>query len=75
MVSRRIAFLGFFDRIDEKEKKQEEASNMPITDVNSSIKLVAALSLTCREVITKRQNPRRLADVLRMCFDVLFAIV
>jgi hypothetical protein len=28
----------------------------------------------CKQVITKRQKPNKLADVLNMCCEVLFAI-
>jgi len=66
--------MMFFVRREANEKKQEEISDIAITDVNSSIRLDAALSLTCNEVITKRQKPKRVADVFKICWDVLFAI-
>lgn len=53
---------------------QESVSSNAIIDVNSSIKVDAALSVICKEVITKRQNPKRLAAVLNMCWEVLVAI-
>jgi len=36
--------------------------------------LASDLLETCREVITMRQNPSRLAAVFRMCWEVLFAM-
>jgi len=57
-----------------KEKKQEKISSKAITEVNSSIKVDVVLSAACKEVITKRQNPRRFAEVDKMCWEVLFAI-
>jgi len=56
------------------ENKQEIASDNAINDVNSSIILVFEVSEICKEVITKRQNPRRFAAVPKICWDVLFAI-
>lgn len=44
-------------------------------EVNSSIKLFSTLLETCKEVIIKRQNPSKLAEVFKMCCDVLFAIL
>ena len=49
------------------EKKHEKANTIAIADVNSSIILIAILLLICKEVMTKRQKPSRLADVLKMC--------
>jgi hypothetical protein len=57
------------------ENKQENVNRMAITDVNSSIRLVSIWLLTCNDVITKRQKPRRLAAVFRMCWDVLLAMM
>ena len=57
-----------------KEKRQENVSKTATTDVNSSIKNISVWLAICSEVITKRQNPSRLADVFNMCCDVLFAI-
>ncbi|MES1198208.1 MAG: hypothetical protein ABUL41_02920 [Chitinophagaceae bacterium] len=54
-------------RIDIKENKHEKARSKAITDVSSSIKLDADIFEICSEVITNRQNPRRLADVFKMC--------
>lgn len=56
------------------ENRQEQANNNAMMEVNSSITLEVALLVRCNEVITKRQNPRRLADVGKICWDVLLAI-
>jgi hypothetical protein len=66
--------LGDVVRREKKEKKQENVRNKATTEVNSSIILVSVLLVTCKEVITIRQNPRRFTDVLKMCSDVFFAI-
>ncbi|HMJ46255.1 MAG TPA: hypothetical protein VK498_02955 [Ferruginibacter sp.] len=52
----------------------EKASNKAMIDVNSSIMLDADEFVICNDVITKRQKPKRLAAVLKICGDVLFAI-
>jgi hypothetical protein len=54
---------------------QEKVSNIATIDVNSSIIWVSTRFAICKEVITKRQNPSRVADVFRMCWEVLFAIL
>jgi hypothetical protein len=61
-------------RIAIKENRHAKARSNAITDVSSSIKLDADILVICSEVITNRQNPRRLADVFKMCWDVLFAM-
>ncbi len=53
----------------------EKVRNMATMEVSISIILVSMISEMCREVITKRQNPSKLADVLRMCLDVLLAML
>jgi hypothetical protein len=45
-----------------------------MTEAASSIILEADLSVMCNDVITKRQKPSKLADVPRICLDVLFAM-
>jgi len=64
-----------FVRIEKNEKKQEKVSNRATIEVNSSILLDSIFELICNEVITKRQKPRRFADVFKICWDVLFAIL
>jgi len=59
------------DLIAIKENKQENVSNSAITDTNSSIIVEAALFEICIDVITNKQNPKRLAAVGRICCDVL----
>lgn len=54
-------------RIEINENKLEKTRNKAIAEVNSSMKLDSAWLLICKEVITKRQNPKRFADVLKMC--------
>ena len=49
------------------EKKQEKVSSNANIEVNSSIKLDEAVSVTCNDVITKRQKPSKLAAVLKIC--------
>ena len=61
--------------MEKNEKKQERVSRRATTDVNSSILLDSILVLICNEVITKRQNPKRFADVFKICWEVLFAIL
>ena len=62
-------------RIEKKENKQETVSKIATTEVSSSIMLLSALSVKCREVITKRQNPKRFAEVFKICCDVVFDIL
>ena len=62
-------------RIEKKENKPETLSKIAITEVNSSIILLSALSVKCSEVITKRQNPKRFAEVFKICCEVLFGIL
>jgi len=61
--------------MEKNEKKQESVSSSATTDVNSSILLDSIFVLKCNEVITKRQNPKRFADVFKICWEVLFAIL
>ena len=62
-------------RIEKKENKQETLSKIATTEVSSSIMLLSALSVKCNEVITKRQNPKRFAEVFKICCDVVFGIL
>lgn len=74
MVSSRFSRIGSEVLIEEKEKKQETVSSNAIMEVSSSIICVSVRLAIRKEVITKRQKPSRLAEVLRICCDVLFAI-
>lgn len=49
-----------------KERKQEIISRIAITEVNSSILVISLLLLMCKEVMTTRQNPSKLAAVFKM---------
>jgi hypothetical protein len=60
--------------MEKKEKKLEKARSIAISEVNSSMMLDSVVLLICNEVITTRQNPRRLADVFSICCEVVFAI-
>jgi hypothetical protein len=53
----------------------EKVSKTATTEVNSSIKYLSVMSAICNDVITNRQNPRRLAEVFKICCDVKFAII
>ena len=49
------------------EKTDETVKSNAISDVNSSIRLFCVLFVRCRDVMMKRQNPSRLADVPSIC--------
>jgi len=70
VVSNRFSHAGFFALSEKKEKKQENVRNIAITDMNSSISVVAVRLVIWSEVITKRQNPSRFTEVLRICCEV-----
>ena len=57
------------------EKIQELVRETAIIEVNSSMTCVSIWLVIRKEVITKRQNPRRFAEVFKMCWDVLVAIL
>jgi hypothetical protein len=61
--------------METNEKRQEKVNNTAKIRVNSSIKTLSVLSAMCNEVITKRQNPSKLAEVFKICCEVLFAII
>jgi hypothetical protein len=70
IFSSRSAFLVL---IEIKEKIDETVSSKAIIEVNSSMSVPSVLLEICSEVIMKRQNPRRFAEVLRICWEVLLA--
>jgi hypothetical protein len=74
MVSNRFSLFGSFVLIEINERIQEKVKSIAITEVISSMIVLAASLVIRSEVITKRQNPRRFADVFRICWEVLFAI-
>lgn len=49
------------------EKTDEAVKSKAMIDVNSSTRVFCVLSVRCREVMIKRQNPSKLADVPNMC--------
>jgi len=53
--------------MEANEKMQEKVSNIATQEVNSSMMCVSVLLAMCSDVITKRQNPNRFADVFRIC--------
>jgi len=57
------------------EKSELNTRNTDTTDVISSRKLLAVLLDICSDVMMNRQNPNRFAEVLKMCCEVLFALV
>jgi hypothetical protein len=61
-------------RIDINENRDDNVNNNAMMVVHSSINVTSVLLARCRDVSIKRQNPSKLADVPRMCCDVLFAI-
>jgi hypothetical protein len=61
--------------METNEKRQEKVNKTAKTKVNSSINSLSVLSAMCNEVITKRQNPSKLAEVFNICCEVLFATV
>jgi len=60
--------------METNEKPLENVSRTAIMEVRMSMACVSVRLAICREVITKRQNPRRFAEVPKMCCEVLFAI-
>tara|TARA_R110002124_G_scaffold112003_4_gene266001 strand:- start:61 stop:357 length:297 start_codon:yes stop_codon:yes gene_type:complete len=71
--SSRISFSNFCVRIEKKDKSDEMVNAKATIEVNSSIRLSFEVSVMCSEVITNRQKPSRLADVLNICWEVLLA--
>jgi len=61
-------------RMETNEKEHEMVSSNATNEVNSSIRFVSVLLAICSEVMTKRQNPNRFADVPNICGEVLLAI-
>jgi len=68
-----ISFFKFCVRIEKKDKSDEMVNNKAIIEVNSSIRLSFVVSVMCSDIITNRQKPSRLADVLNICWEVLLA--
>jgi len=75
MVIGCFSLFSFDVRIEVNEKIQENVNRTPTMEVNSSMKFVSVRFVICNDVITKRQKPGRFAEELRMCCEVLFAIL
>jgi hypothetical protein len=52
--------------MEAKDKMQDKISNIPITEVTSSMMLFSVLLVKCRDVKTMRQKPNKLAEVPRI---------
>jgi hypothetical protein len=65
---------GFVARMDMNEHKHEKVNSKATEEENSSMTLVVALLVICSEVIKTRQNPKRLADADKICWDVFLII-
>jgi hypothetical protein len=74
IFSRACSLGNLVVRIDKNEKKQEKMKRKAAAEVKSSMILDNDRLLTWKEVMTMRQNPKRLAEVLKMCWEVLFAM-
>lgn len=74
-ISSRCFFcFSFIVFIEKKENKHENVSRSVTTLANSSITDMSDLLVMCKEVITNKQNPKRFAEALNMCGDVLLDI-
>lgn len=67
IVSSRFSIISFLVWIEENEKIHEKIRSITTMEVNSSRISVSVLLAISNEVITKRQNPSRFADVVKMC--------
>lgn len=74
MVSKCFSRSGLKVLIEINEKRQEKVSNTAIMEVNSSMMCVSIRFAICNDVMTKRQKPKRFAEVANICGEVLFAI-
>jgi hypothetical protein len=75
MLSRRFSLRGSFVLIETNENTEDTVNNSAIKEVKSSIRLFLVLSAKCSEVIIIKQNPNKLVEVLKMCCEVLLAMV
>ena len=75
VFSKMRSLLGWMVLIDKNESKEEMVKSKATIDVISSINEFSILSEMWIAVITKRQNPSRLAEVLKIWCDVLLAIL
>ncbi len=58
--------------MEKKENMQEKIRARATPEVNSSMSLISEYLELCKEVMTNRQNPSKVAEVFRICCDVLF---
>jgi hypothetical protein len=65
-----LATAAFSVRMDWKERIQLAMSSTAATPVSSSNTLASVRSAIFKEVITMRQKPSKLLDVLRICGDL-----
>ncbi len=75
MVSSFRSRSGLLVRIETKENMHEPVSRIATMEVSSSMKWVSSGLAICREVMINRQKPSRLAEVFKMCGEVLLAMV
>lgn len=66
IVSSRFSLFRLLVLIDANEKIQENVSITATQEVNSSTMRVSVGLAMCNDVMTKRQNPKRFAEVFRM---------
>ena len=75
IFSKTSSLLGWMVLIDKNESKEEMVKSNATIDVISSIKVFSILFEIWIAVITKRQNPSKLAEVLKIWCEVLLAIL
>ena len=66
--------ISFLERKATNDKAEDAVKRRAITLVSSSSTLFSAVLVMCSEVKTKRQKPKRFAELPRICCDVLFGI-
>ena len=67
IFSRYFSLLGLVVFNEKKESKQQQINSNAIIAVNSSIMLFSLKLEICNDVNTKRQNPKRLVAVPKIC--------
>lgn len=75
MVSNLTLLSANLVRMETKEKILDTVSRIATMEVSSSIRWVSVKLAICNEVITNKQNPNKLADVLSICCEVLFGML
>lgn len=74
IFSRRNWMVSFLERKATKDKEEDAVKRSAMTLVSSSSTLFSAVLVMCKEVKTKRQKPKRFAELPRMCCEVLLGI-